>query len=331
MRQISTILIILFSTLISLGQDTTRIKTVKKYQGKKIRFIGRYDKNGNCYFTKNDGLNGPVIMILGWDFDELNRDIRSIFAHSNVGFSVSEKKYESNLIKTFGYTIDTINEYKIVNDDSSAAVNLNEFKFNPYDIIEKINSKEELENIEDIIKLFKGKKYLQNITYLDSNQNVVKEISFENNGDTSGITAHRYNKWNKEDYFYNEWKGTMLASWEYFGEFDKTGNIIKWFRVEDNNGIKDTGEINYYKYSKTDKLIEESCYNKKEFNYKTVFEYNDQGQLIKEFYYESPNKIAVIHNYTYDKNGNEIEEVTFDLRKSKNKPDYKYKTKYEYW
>jgi hypothetical protein len=159
MRQISTILIILFSTLISLGQDTTRIKTVKKYQGKKIRFIGRYDKNGNCYFTKNDGLNGPVIMILGWDFDELNRDIRSIFAHSNVGFSVSEKKYESNLIKTFGYTIDTINEYKIVNDDSSAAVNLNEFKFNPYDIIEKINSKEELENIEDIIKLFKGKKF----------------------------------------------------------------------------------------------------------------------------------------------------------------------------
>ncbi len=332
MRHITIILIILFSTLISFGQDKTGIKTLKKYQGKKILLTSNYDKNGNCYFSKNDGLNGPVIMIWGIDFDKMNRDARIIWAHSNVGFSVGEKEYEPNLIKIFEYTLDTINQNASVNDDSSATVNLKEFNFKPYDFIEKINSKEELENIEGIKSLLKGKKYLRNISYLDNNKNVIKEISFEYNGDTSGIRTYRYNKWNKEEYFHVEWKGNISASWDIYSEFDKNGNKIKSLRVMNKSGRQDTSKIYYYKYSNTNQLIEKSWCSEKGFDYKVVYEYNDQDKLIKEFHYgNNPNEIAIIHNYTYDKKGNEIEEVTFDLRISKNKPDYKYKTKYEYW
>src|SRR6185503_2135725 len=97
-------------------------------------------------------------------------------------------------------------------------------------------------------------------------------------------------------------------------------------------GHQDTSEIYYYKYSKTNNLIEESRYIHKEFNYKVIYEYNDQNQIIKKIYYDNnPDKIAAIDIYAYDKKGNEIEEVSFDLRKSKTKPDYKYKTIYEYW
>jgi hypothetical protein len=179
----------------------------------------------------------------------------------------------------------------------------------------------------------KGKKYLLNIAYVDSNNRIIKEISFNENGDTSSIRVSRYNKWNKVEYFHNEWKGEIVALWDIYGEFDSKGNKVKWVRIEENSGKRDTGEIYHYAYSPTNKLKEYSQYDRtKKFVFRTVYEFNNNDKMIKETYYEDhPQHIAARYYYTYNKKGNLIREVLFDLKKNRHKPDYIYKTKYQYW
>lgn len=336
MRKLILNLTFIFIVLFSFGQhDTTGLKTVKKYQGDKLKLIKYYDINGNCTFSKEDRLDGDGVSIFTSDYDSLKREIRTIYAHSTTGYSIIEKEYEPFIIKTYSYIIDcgrdSIIRDIIISNDSSATVNIPVSKMNPYEIVEKINNKEELENLYEIKKLFHAKHYLESIAYLDKKQNIIKEISFECYGDTSSIYIYKYNNKNKEIYFHNDLKDVGSA-YDIYSEYDNKGNNIKWFHVVNNSGMQDTSETYYYKYSNTNKIIEELRYIENEFDYKIIYEYDKKDNRINETFYDTKlNQIKTITSYKYDIKGNVIEEIKFDLTKSKTIPEYIFNTFYEYW
>jgi hypothetical protein len=315
MKHFTIILIIILSTFSLFGQDKSVLKSVKKYDGKKLRLILNYDKCGNSYFQKHDGLFGKVIMIFGTDFDSLNREIRTISAHCNVGFDIKEIKYSPFKIETY-YHISP----NFVPDSNYKTKNY----FHPYESIDTVDSKEELESLENIKNLQLENKYLYSIVFLDEKNNKSQKFTFEENGDTT-IEVYKNKEWVIEKYANaNEEKYKT----DVVEQFDLNGNLIKSLRTQANGITEDY----YYKYSKTNKRLEEIRFINKSFDYKLVNVFNSKGQKVKEYYYEKdPDKFVRIKKYKYNGRGNEIKEVCYDLRKDKPELTYTYITKYEYW
>ena len=347
---IAFILMVLFC----FGQNSKGLKTIKKYKGDKLILVENYDKNGNRIFYKTDELYEPGVMVLSIDYDSLNRETREILVHSLKGFIFSTKVYEPHSIKSYIYTIkdrcDWIFDPLIISDtlnvdlknDSNTISTKTINKITPYEYVKNINTKVDIEIIENMKKLKNARKFLSSIAFLNENKNKIKELIFECifdtsriqiYGDTAQVGTYKYDKNNREIFSQRKWEeanGFFTAN--DYTKYDKKGNKIKHVEECFNTGKRDSKYSNYYKYSKTNKLLKEERYIDNILNYKVTYEYDENDYKIKEIEFDPEiNQIKIIHYYKNDIKGNVIEEITFDFTKSKTTPIYIYNLINEYW
>lgn len=291
------------------------IKAGQVYTNHNLTLWYENDKNGNMIFSKNDGMNGDITMLFVSEYDSLNRETRIFFAHSNLGFSLSEKIYEPNKIYYY--------EYKVETDTLSSF---------DRETLNKVNSQFEFLQLNAIKILLKGKKQLTEVEILDSVKNVMTEIYFSEIGDTSSINSYVYNTLNKEIAFHYGLRGNEPWIWDIYYLYDNNSNKIKSIRLSSENGVKDTTEVYTYHYNSQNILVSKEYCNKRKFINKTDYFYNNKGQIIEERFYETEESILdVTTSYKYDKNGNFYKKVQRDFRQPKKDRKNVFIYKVSYW
>jgi hypothetical protein len=355
MRKLTAILIFLvfgtaaFGQLSFLPNDISKakkllpdkIKTIRQYKGDLLLNVREYDTLKNMTFSHykqyvRENWNGKYItMITGNLYDDSGVLLKSYHLHSNAGLSIWYYEYDS-----LGNNIELLmrnNDY----EHHDSLINTN-----PYHYIAEITNINELASHPKIKGVErKAQKYLHWKRTYDSIGNMLTELSFKENGDSSGYQRYEYDENNNNIYFYNEW--SKENHWEYYYEYEKEysfyeddletepkpTNLLQSVRVDFDwrENRKRISDITFYKYDKNDRLVEKSKYDKGEFQDKYMYEYNELGQVIKRAaYVYKPNKIASIERYTYNKEGNVIKESDEDLR-SEEKTESEYRYEYEYY
>ena len=308
----------------------SNIKTITVKEGGHLRLLQNYSPNGDLIFEKNDSMNGPVIMISGYQYDSIHRQTRFMYAHSNVGFSISDYKYEPFTLKQFDYTTDVQKPGK-KNPGNDSSVAASSETFNSFISVENINSLSDLEKSNEILKLLKARKFLKKVSLLDANHNVVSEIFFNLNGDTTDIGYHYYNTRNQEtDVQWTSKTGQDNMDDHY--DFDSSGNMVKYSRIYYRNAKKDTSEKTLYTYSPSHKKIMECEISDGGITGKTIYTYDSHGLETRETYYnygEDDRKAVTL--FYYDTYGRKIIEVFYDYFEHGSRPKYVYTTRYDYW
>lgn len=312
------IIILITSNFCLFAQDKKLekiVKTGKVYTNHKLSYYYENDKRGNKIFTKNDGMNGPITMLFVSEYDSLNRETRTYFAHSNIGFSISERVYDKNKILHYEYLTDSINE-------------------NSYqrDTLNKINSQKEFLELKPIQQLLKGEKKLKEIEVLDSHKNVIVEIYFSDKGDTSSMNTRDFNSMNKEILFRYGIKNKEPWIWDIYSIYDSNSNLTKSIRLSSKNGVKDTTEVYTYQYNSSNKLTTKSYHYKKEFKNRTEYIYNKNDKVIEERFYEGEEfKLDVLTKYKYKKNGMLLRKTKRDFRGNGKVKKEVFTYKLSYW
>lgn len=295
----------IISGLTAKSQDLTGVKSIIQYEDTIIRRISAIDTNGNVTFWKNNRMNGPVIMVCATYYDSLNRRVKSISGHSNVGFSVWTYEFDSagNEIKVFAYEEPPEDE---------------RHQSNPYVHIENFANAQDLENDTTVLKIISsGKKHIVFERLYDNVGNVLKEILFEDDGDTSQITTNWYDQNGNRVRFH--FKG-HLGEWNYYFTFDANGNELTSKRV---NGRGDTTEVFLHKYDNNNNLIENQYLNKGEIQYTMKYFYQNELRIKRETF-NSRNKLVRVQTFEYDEKGNIIKENHHNIE-DKKKVEYVWK------
>jgi hypothetical protein len=290
------------------NEDRRFLQKPKKY------FYYQNDKNGNTTFSLNQGMNGDITMISASEFDSLNRETKAYWVHSNLGYYLSEKVYETNRVLHYHYESEKEEEFS---HDRKA--------------LEGINTQQTFINLPVFQVLSKAKRQLTSIEILDSNGNVLQDIRLNKEGDTSSVVLRQYNALNQEILFQYITPGSTTWTWDIFSEYDENGNHIKDFRVKTSDGIADTSEIRNYYYNDSNLLVLQNYYNGTRFQNKTEYFYNAQGYKIKEVFYEYDEiKLDVETIYSYFKTGYLKKEVSIDYRARKPEREV-IKSRIKYW
>ncbi|OYT15095.1 MAG: hypothetical protein B7C24_14885 [Bacteroidetes bacterium 4572_77] len=341
--------IVAFGQLTFLPNDISKakkllpdnIKTIRQYKGDLLLNVREYDTLKNLTFSHykqyvRENWNGKYItMITANLYNDTGMLIKTYHLHSNAGLSIWYYEYDSlgNNTKLFIRNNDYEHHDSLINT-------------NPYHYIAEITNINELAShlkIKDIERL--AQKFLYWERSYDSIGNMLTELSFKENGDTSGYQRYEYDENNNKIYFYNEW--SKENHWEYYYEYEKKylffeedaktetkpANLLQSVRVDFDwrENRKRIADITLYKYDENDRLIEKSKYDKGEFQDKYVYKYNEIGQVIKRTaYVYNPNKIVSIKTYLHNKEGNVIKKTDEDFRSGeKSKNEYRYI--YEYY
>ena len=312
------IIILITSHFCLFGQDIKPekiVKTGKVYTNHKLSYYYENDNRGNTVFTKNDGMNGPITMLFVSEYDTLNRKTRTYFAHSNIGFSLSETVFESNRILHYEYFTDSVDANSYERDS-----------------LNKINSQKEFIALKAIQQLLKAEKRLNEIEVLDSNKNIITEIYFSEKGDTSSINTLHYNSNNKEILFNYGIKNKEPWIWDIYYIYDNNSNLTKSIRLSSKNGVKDTTEIYSDSYNSFNLLTSKNYYYKKDFRNKTEYFYNKKDKIIEERFYEGDeSKLDVVTLYRYKKNGMLLKKTQRDFRSTQKVKKEIFTYKLTYW
>jgi hypothetical protein len=303
------------------------IKTLKKTEKHKLLLLQEFDKKGKCCFIKNDGLNGDVTAIWGIGYDEKGREIKTIFAHSNVGFYIYETEYLDNIIKQYTYTVDTLD----MNENDSTEV-VSDFKYNPYNFIKKINSKSELEKLQDILDVYKQKKYLERTTVLNNKGEPTYEYYFDHKGDTTSYSTYTYSDSITTDDFHYK-KNGMTDDFTAYSYLDNNRNVIKSFQIfHSENNKSDTSDFKINIYNSQNKIVSTTAFENSEIFSITTYEYDKGNNLILERYTESDRySNAKRFTYKYNEKDELTQERIFNESGTKAIPVNTYVTTYEYW
>jgi hypothetical protein len=301
---------------ILFGQDAQKsfIKSgITKSKGKSLYFEN--DKNGNVIFSINQEMNGPITMIFAIEYDSLKRETKYYWVHSNLGFFISEKVYENGCVKNY--------ELKAKSDTAYA-----------FDIeaLKEIDSRAEFTDLMVFSEMESGNRILSNIDFLDSADNVIKEIYLSENGDTTSINYSTYNSNNQETFYHHGDNNDEFWVWDIFNLYDEDNNLVKSFRISSSDGIKDTTEYYNYIYDKDNRLISHNFSFKNGFTNRTDYYYNSNNQVILELFYEdSETELKAKTIFRYDGKGNVKKKVLFDYRNPKREQKEVFNTKLEYW
>ncbi|MES2514685.1 MAG: hypothetical protein V4580_11100 [Bacteroidota bacterium] len=273
------------------------------------------DKKGNSVFSRNNGMNGPITMISFLEYDSLNRITKSYFAHSNIGYYLSETLYQNSKVTHYSYTTDS----RMENDYNRELLN-------------KIHTKKEFIYLKAYTDLHKSKKVISSIDSLDKFGNVVSELTYSETGDTSSYHTYKFNEHNKEILFHFGTKDSESWTWDIYSVYDSNLNRLKSFRISSENGLKDTSEVYNYIYDSTNHLLESNYYHHRVFKNKTLYQYDKNHKVKKETFYEGDQTVVdVITEYEYNKYDLLIKKVTYDSRNVKNKGKETCNYTYTYW
>lgn len=284
--------------MVSLSQKKHGIKTMQIFTNKQLTLIADYDTAGNCVFMKNIGMNGPITMLFVNDHDLQNRETISYWAHSNLGFMLSEKVYEGPRILSYEYM-----------GDSTTNLEIDRHK------LDSIAGRDDFFKLNEVKTLKSTKRYLQDIEFLDSLNRMEISYSISEEGDTTTITTTYFDKNWKEVRFRYESQTDSNWIWDIYYDYDEAGNEIRSYRVESEAGIIDTSEVYNYKYDEFGRMIEENYFYRGEFQNKTMYQYDKKDQLIEELFFEQENEWDVVTDYKYAKKTGWLKKkVVMDLR-----------------
>jgi len=356
MKQLLTILILMskmtfvFSQLPSgLPNDISKtksdlpdkIKIVRQYQNDYLLNVREYDTLKNEIFSHYkqyvfENWNGKYLtMIIGNIYDASDKIIKSYELHSNAGHSILYYEYDSIGSNTKVYWKN--NNY----EQHDSLINTNPFRY-----IEDIKSFDELVNnskINEIELIAKKNKQLEYV--FDSKENVITNIFYKENGDTSSYTIYEYDEDKNKIYSYQSGiDGTWIGETEHYFEYEqkyeywepllkKQRNLLQNVRIDydKREERKRITDITLYKYDTEDRLTEEIEYRKGVFQIKCIYEYNNQNQVIKRTsYLYNLDKVAIKETYLYNKEGYVIKETNKDFRTGKMTVN-KYRYEYEYY
>ena len=277
-------------------------------------FYYQKDKEGNNVFSVNQGMNGDITMISATEYDSLNRETKSYWVHSNLGYYLSEMEYETNRVLHYSYNSDNKEEFSY--DRKS---------------LKNITTQEEFINLPVFENLRNAKRQLTSIEVLDSNGNLVKDIRLKKEGDTSSWTVNQYNDLKQRVLFKYVTPGSSNWNWDIHFEYDENGNNIKDYRVTGKGEHVDTTEIRNRIYNENNDLVLENYYNGARFQNKTEYFYSADNKLIKEIFYEGDEfKIDVETFYYFNKYGYLKKEVSKDYRTRKKFEKEVIKSRYKY-
>lgn len=301
-----------------LKKQQSNVKELKKYEKTKLRLSQEFDSSGNCVFIKNNGLNGDIIAIWGRDFDQRGRVIKTVFAHSNIGFYIYEIEYIGNVIKQYTYINDTIQN---INDY---------FYFNPYKFIRKIKSKKKLYKCKNVLEVYNEKKYLDKVTVLDEQNRPTKIFRFDHRKDTLTKTFFQYTKnctIKIIEYEENGKKSGYIDSLF----LDPNGNIIKEFKTSYiENTLKDTLKNTIKTYDSNSNLLTSSDFLLGS-QYKTTINEYKNDHLINMKYFDNNTRYYLMFTYEYDLKGMLIKEKIMEVEDENIEVLNEYKTTYIYW
>jgi hypothetical protein len=126
-----------------------------------------------------------------------------------------------------------------------------------------------------------GKLHRKRRNTYDKDENLVKEVSYDSNEDIKWVDLYTYNK---KGYLVENTSIDSLGGIFYrlVNKYDRKGNLVK----ETYNNTKEPPNIHFYKYDRDNRLIEEGGY-------------------------DSKGNVDWRNEYTYDVNGNEIENRSY--------------------
>lgn len=315
-----------------LKPQPKNIKELIKTGNNNTKLIQRFDKKGNCIFVKNDGLNGDdIVAIWSINYDDKGRRTRTVFAHSNIGFKVSELIYSNNIKKRYAYTIDTLETEEDNNPLDSiaeAVVEITDGDFRSYPFIKNINSITELKKHQNTIDVFKQKRYLESITILNPHNKPIKEIYFDHKRDTLATSNILYTDTSSIEKYRNRENWLDI---DFYSSFDSNHNLIRSFRVFYNE--KNEPDTSEYKnvintYNSNNKIILTSNINDGKVRPHISYTYKD-NRLISEVYLS--NSRNTHFDFEYNKAGELIKEEVYEIRYGERSPINSYKTTYTYW
>ena len=289
----------LFYSTLSISQQNKPFRKMETFTNGELTLIADYDTAGNCYFMKNIGMNGPITMIFVRDFDAKNRETRSYWGHSNLGFMLSEMVYTQDRVYSYSYAGDSNTNSEIQRTRLDDLKNRNEFI-----------------SLPEMNNLHTSNKYLNNITLTDTINRTKISYSISQEGDTSTITYTYFDhEWKKLKYRYESQTDSSWI-WDIYFKYDENNNRTQSYRVESKNGQTDTTEVYNYEYDEQDQLIEDNYYYKGAFKNKTIYQYNEEGIILEEVFYEKEGtEWDVLTTYQFDKQSKRLQKkVVLDMR-----------------
>lgn len=319
-----------------------RIRRITQYTDNQLTCIWEYDTLKNLTFNYSNRIQnigeswkGKSITIITCNlYGNDGKLTKSYFLHSNVGLSILYYVYDSlgNNVKLL------VKDNSCENPDSLS--NINKFDF----ISEIKSTIELLKQPKIIDIETKSIKYLQWEGVYDSLRNLTQEITYISSGDTSSYKKFKYDKNNNQVYFYNKWSVQNQWEYYYtyrqnpFFLYAKTPSrkkevLLQSVRIDYdwNEKTKKISDVMHYKYDDKERLIEDLEYNQGEFQSKYLYQYNNRGKLRKRISYVYDElKIACEETYEYNKEGDLIKEIDIDHRTGK-KEIINYRYTYEYY
>lgn len=335
-KGILIILLINLGFLQVYGQDLKGLKKIIKYEESIIRKYSLLDSNGNIIFNKNVPNIAPISVSAIY-YDKSNKELKTLTAHANVGFSIYTYEYDNLDNETKVYKFNDLEEniLKVSNDG-------------PFNYVVNYSSRKDLENDPSIIKMFESdRKYLISEFFYDERGNKIKETNYKENGDTLDVKRNIYNKnGNLIKSQYSHSKSVKNLSYQY----DMSGNEIYTICIRDFGKRKDTIDISKFKDNKILMELYKDALNDTAYIIKSYYDSNNnlteqhfwnknEIENIEKSYYQN-NKI--VKKEIYDSNNNIIREQTYEynnkgqvIRETDNYPElnrkHEYLWKYEYY
>ena len=364
MKQLVVIMFFLSNVTFVFGQMTivldnidskklpNKIKTIRRYHDDILLSVCTYDTLKREIFTYfrqyNEFFKGEkyITWITGNIFDNSGKKIKSYLLHSNVGLSILSYEYDSlnNNTKIYAKNNDYERDNKQINT-------------NPYSYISDIM------NITDLVEHPKIKE-IELTTKTSSTRehtfdtigNMIKHVFYNAKGDTA-VSQHEYDIYNNEVFtsycskasygeiyyeMYYEYEHIFDKQLRLFGFIDEEqlkeqskpkliqSNLVQSVRInydwrEKRKRVSDN--INFFKYDEDNRLIEQITYRKGELQSKSIYEYNSLNQKTRHIFYEN-DRITIERDYTYDEDGNVIEEIG---KKHRGESEYTINYQYEYY
>ena len=362
MKQLVIIMFFLSNVTCILGQITIslenidskklpdKIKTIRRYHNDILLNVCTYDTLKNMVFDYyrqyhdffNEDEERWLTMITAKIYNYSGKIEKSYSLHSNAGLSIMSYEYDSLNNKTRIYAKN--NDYEF----DSKCINTNSYSY--ISDIMNINDLVAHPKIMEI-ELTAKTSSTQEHTF-DSVGNMTKQISHNEKGDTS-VIQHEYDKYNNK--VFSNYR-TKVSNYEIYYEYEHIfdrqlplcgfindeqlenqpkpkliqSNLMQSVRIdydwrEKRKRVSDN--IDFFKYDEENRLIEQITYRKGELISKSIYEYNSLNLKTKHYFWY-PNRFTSESDYTYDEDGNVIEER---VKNNRGEGEYTIKYQYEYY